>query len=140
MALLVVADDGSSTGATIRLLKDETVIGREGADVNIGHDTQISRKHAAIVRSPFKGSHRWFLEDGNSSNGTFVRLAKAKLKAENEFLIGSKRFRFFEAAKQVATDLDETENIHAATTMWQAVSKDDLESAVPRLVLNQANA
>jgi pSer/pThr/pTyr-binding forkhead associated (FHA) protein len=139
MALLVVIDDGSTNGMVIRLLREETTLGREEADVNIPHDGQVSRNHASILRVSSDGRFRWYLRDNQSSNGTFIRVARTKLKADQEFLIGSKRFRYHQSSGENPGDERDAGN-STATRMWTAISKQDLESSLPRLVEQRAGS
>ncbi len=47
----------------------ELTIGRrEGCDICLNYDSQVSREHAVVI---FDGEHFW-LEDTTSTNGTFV--------------------------------------------------------------------
>lgn len=134
MAVLVVVDDGGTTGCTVRLLKECTTIGREGTDVEVPHDGLISRLHAAVLRKRDGGRYRWYLEDRDSSNGTFVRVAKTRLRQDQEFLLGSRRFRYLQGSDRVSTEENDEQSASMATQMWKAVSQEQLESAIPRLV------
>jgi pSer/pThr/pTyr-binding forkhead associated (FHA) protein len=51
-----------------------TIGRREGCDISLDYDTQVSRVHARLVYSP--ESHTFFLEDAGSRNGTFVGSAR----------------------------------------------------------------
>ena len=95
MALLYILDDGSADdGEIVRLRKDRTTVGRREGDVVINHDTGMSGRHIEISRKQMDDRYRWFLKDLGSTNGTFVRCDRAKLKNKFEILIGSRRFRF----------------------------------------------
>jgi pSer/pThr/pTyr-binding forkhead associated (FHA) protein len=59
---------GPETGKIFKLDKDEFVIGRELINDLIISDPEISRKHARI----FKKNNKLYLEDLNSTNGTFL--------------------------------------------------------------------
>ena len=54
----------------------------------------MSGRHAEISRRFENGEHCWYLKDLQSTNGTFVRASTIILNHEQEFLIGSGRFRF----------------------------------------------
>ena len=76
--------------APTRLAKTVTVIGRaEGvADVAVADDGRISRQHAAIVYA----DGGFFLEDMESSNGTFLKgepIKRVRLKFLEEFSLGT---------------------------------------------------
>jgi pSer/pThr/pTyr-binding forkhead associated (FHA) protein len=47
-----------------------TIGRREGCDIPLDFDTQVSRLHARIVYTP--ATHTFYLEDAGSRNGTFV--------------------------------------------------------------------
>lgn len=96
MALLCVLDDFWKTkldGEWHRLRAERTSIGRTEADILIGHDLQISRKHAEIVRKQTPLGYSWILRDLESSGGTFVRIRRTLLRNNDEILLGSTRFR-----------------------------------------------
>jgi hypothetical protein len=76
--------------APTRLSKTVTVIGQaQGvADVVVPDDGRVSRQHAAVVWA----DGGFFLEDLESSNGTFVRnerIKRIKLKMLDEFRLGT---------------------------------------------------
>jgi len=74
------------TQREIKLRPGKTVIGRDLVDLN---DTEISRIHAHIIYR----SGRWWIEDVNSTNGTFVngqRIFEAvMLQADDEVMVGT---------------------------------------------------
>lgn len=88
-AALVLEDD---TGRTWKVDKDRFVIGR-GRHCDLVLDSaQVSREHAAIVRT----AAGWFLEDLGSSNGTWVarrRIDRHPLADGEEFFITAERLR-----------------------------------------------
>jgi pSer/pThr/pTyr-binding forkhead associated (FHA) protein len=51
-----------------------TIGRREGCDISLDYDTQVSRIHARLVYSP--ASRAFYLEDAGSRNGTFVGSAR----------------------------------------------------------------
>ncbi len=51
-----------------------TIGRREGCDISLDYDTQVSRVHARLVYSPSEGD--FYLEDAGSRNGTFVGSAR----------------------------------------------------------------
>ena len=79
---------------SVRIRPNSFVIGRVEGDLTIPHDGGISGRHAEISRRYENGEHCWYLKDLQSTNGTFVRAATVILSHEQEFLIGSRRFRF----------------------------------------------
>jgi hypothetical protein len=94
MAILCAYDDGSHTGETLRIRVPSFVIGRATGDLVIPHDGGMSGRHAEIARRSVDGRHRWSLRDLGSSNGTFVRTARASIVNGHELLIGGARYRF----------------------------------------------
>jgi pSer/pThr/pTyr-binding forkhead associated (FHA) protein len=58
---------GPRAGETVEVDKQELVIGREGADVEV-EDVEMSRRHAILRRA----ARRLEIEDLGSKNGTFV--------------------------------------------------------------------
>jgi hypothetical protein len=75
------------------LVRDEVLLGREGADIVFSADPYMSRRHAAIRRDP--GTDSWTLSDLGSSNGTFLRIENdAYLAQGDEIRIGRHLFRF----------------------------------------------
>ncbi len=98
MAILEILDDGQESGEIIRLRNNSISIGREEGDVIIGHDDQISRKHAEIVREVVNGEYHWILKDLRSTNGTFFRVQKTRLAAGTSFLLGCREYVFRPAA------------------------------------------
>jgi pSer/pThr/pTyr-binding forkhead associated (FHA) protein len=94
MALLYVLDDGEDSGEIVRIRTNSFIIGRVEGSLTIPHDGGISGRHAEISRRYENGEHSWYLRDLTSTNGTFVRAATITLSHEQEFLIGSRRFRF----------------------------------------------
>jgi hypothetical protein len=59
-----------------------TIGRREGCDISLDYDTQVSRIHARLVYSP--GNQRFYLEDAGSRNGTFVGSARLTERAALE--------------------------------------------------------
>jgi len=72
-----------------------TIGRREGCDIHLTYDTQVSREHARIIYESTLGS--FFLEDTGSRNGTFVgdeRLAdRCAIKPGELFRVGRTWFR-----------------------------------------------
>jgi pSer/pThr/pTyr-binding forkhead associated (FHA) protein len=74
------------------LFRDETVIGREMGDIVFTGDPFLSRRHAAIRRSPITGE--FSLVDLDSSNGTYVAIRGEVSLSNGDFLrIGQHLFR-----------------------------------------------
>lgn len=137
MALLTVLFDGREEGEVIPLRSDRTVIGRGEGDLIIPHDGMISSRHAEIGRLFDKGRWRWFLSDLDSTNGTYVRVATALLKHEQEFLLGGHRYRF-DAAPQAGQDDKDSgrQPKGGATQGWQSSTPTEV---IPSFVELKAN-
>jgi pSer/pThr/pTyr-binding forkhead associated (FHA) protein len=74
---------GGMQGLSYCSVSPDTVIGREGCDLNFGSDRYISGRHCAIEQ---RGS-LFYLHDLSSRNGTFV-----KLKGERVLNVGDSLF------------------------------------------------
>jgi pSer/pThr/pTyr-binding forkhead associated (FHA) protein len=75
------------------LTREESILGREVGDIVFSSDPFMSRRHAAITRSPDDGS--FTLVDLGSSNGTFLRIrGHAELLPGDHLRIGQHLFRF----------------------------------------------
>ena len=94
MALLVVVDDNQSTGEWVRIREAPFVIGRSEGNVTIPHEMLMLRRHAEIRLQREHDGYAWYLHDLESTNGSFVLVDVARPKPRDEFLIGSRRFRF----------------------------------------------
>jgi pSer/pThr/pTyr-binding forkhead associated (FHA) protein len=125
IALLRVLFDGQEDGELIPLRGERFVIGRADGDLVIPHDGMMSGRHAEIVRRNDRGRWRWVLSDLRSTNGTYVRSSQALLLHEQEFLIGSRRYRF-DAAPQGGAAPAAGPGGPAATRGWQSVAADAL--------------
>ena len=94
MALLHVLDDGEDSGGNRADSRQFVRHRRVEGNLTIPHDGGMSGQHAEISRRFENGEHCWYLKDLQSTNGTFVRASTIILSHEQEFLIGSRRFRF----------------------------------------------
>ncbi len=130
MGLLVVVDDGRDDGERIRVRGDAFTIGRTEGDLVIAFDRMMSGKHARLTREFVQDRFRWYLNDLQSSNGTFVRAKSALLAHDQEFMVGSTRFRF-NAAQQGSLIQASTAPQDSRTQGWQSVKPTDL---IPSLV------
>lgn len=75
------------------LHRDETVFGREQADIVFADDPFLSRRHAGITIDREHGKHS--LRDMGSSNGTAIRLRNERvLQHGDQFRLGRHLFRF----------------------------------------------
>jgi pSer/pThr/pTyr-binding forkhead associated (FHA) protein len=119
MALLHVLDDGADSAEIVRIRANSFVIGRVQGNLTIPHDAGMSGQHAEISRRFENGEHCWYLKDLQSTNGTFVRAATVILSHEQEFLIGSRRFRF--ELPVVAEQLAAQEPENNATRKWESL-------------------
>lgn len=94
MAVLRVYDDGQRDFEAVRIRQTPFVIGRQDGDYVVGHERQMSRRHARIDRVEEGEAWRWYLTDLRSTNGTFVRIPKAPLDDGVEVLLGGELVRF----------------------------------------------
>jgi len=89
--LVIVA--GPSRGAQVALEAEEVVLGRDSACGVCLPDATLSRRHAALARTP----DGWRLRDLGSLNGTFVnkhRIESTVLEDDDEVQIGKYRMTF----------------------------------------------
>lgn len=93
IASLIVCDDGTEKGESIRIRSEKFVIGRTEGDLQLPHDEMVSSRHVAIIRQATGGNPQIAVTDLASRNGLFVRVSKAPLLDNAEVLIGSGLFR-----------------------------------------------
>ena len=74
--ILIICDDGSEEGETIRIRKDRFVIGRLEGDLTIPYDTLMSTRHAELRQISVRDKPRRSLVDLQSANGTYVRVGR----------------------------------------------------------------
>jgi pSer/pThr/pTyr-binding forkhead associated (FHA) protein len=136
MALLCILDDGRDDGEWVRVRSERVVIGRTDGDIRIPHDDMMSGRHAELFRQVSGDRFRWHLKDLGSTNGTYVRISNTLIRNGQEFLIGTRRFRFG-AGMQAAALLEEAAAAAAdaskGTRGWQAVSPTDLIPSIVEL-------
>ena len=94
MALLRVYDDDLTGAEEFRVRQSPFIIGRQDGDLVIGHERQMSRRHARIDRVEEGETWRWYLGDLRSTNGTFVRVSDAWLDDGVEMLLAGELVRF----------------------------------------------
>jgi pSer/pThr/pTyr-binding forkhead associated (FHA) protein len=133
VAVLEICDDGQEEGELIRIRGESLTIGRSNADVLIAHDSQISSTHARISRRLIQGAYEWFLTDLNSTNGTFIRVAKVTFTDGQFILLGSHRY-LFRAAQLPATLPEPAEGPRNQTRGWQQITPIDVGRLTPALV------
>ena len=127
LALLNVLDDGKSEGECHRLRNERYVLGRSEGDILIGHDNMISSRHAELVRLREDEGYRWYLQDLESSNGTFVRIGGGRLTDQAELILGRGHYRFEAGAATENKDAQAAPPRHS-TDAWQA---EPLRTAIP---------
>lgn len=97
LGLLLVYDDDQTQAERFRIRQTPFVIGRQDGDLVIGHEKQMSRRHARIDRVQEGETWRWYLGDLRSTNGTFVRTEMAVLEDGVEVLLGGELVRFLDS-------------------------------------------
>lgn len=130
MALLCILDDGKKDGEWIRIRGPRLVIGRSDADILIAHDDGISGRHAELERR-FDAGYCWYLKDLGSTNGTFVRCGKTRLRNGQDFLIGSRRYRFHVPPQEAPGAADPSEAQDHLPRATRAVPRIDLSNLLP---------
>lgn len=101
MAVLIQFKDGLD-GVTLRLDRPLTRLGRGPENDITIHDELVSAYHAVIeiVANPDGGYH-YVIEDGDSTNGTFVndeRIELCRLQQDDVIRLGVNHFRFVDDA------------------------------------------
>ncbi|MGL4463211.1 MAG: FHA domain-containing protein [Planctomycetia bacterium] len=91
-AVLIVLDDGRTTGEMVRLRRASTIIGRVEGDIVIPHDDSMSSRHVEILREHQNGRWIWTVKDLGSTNGTFLRAPKRRVAVGDFVLIAGIRF------------------------------------------------
>ena len=122
MAVLCVRFDEENEGQEIALFESPFVIGRVEGNLVIDHDSEISGRHAELIRVFDNGRFFWQLHDLKSTNGTFVRAAVALLKDQQEIFLGGRRYRF--EIKSPDDDADQKKS-PATRKVQQAPSRAD---------------
>jgi pSer/pThr/pTyr-binding forkhead associated (FHA) protein len=75
------------------LYRDETVLGREQADIVFAEDPFLSRRHSAVTMD--REQVRFTLRDLGSSNGTALRCRAERMhNPGDQFRLGRHLFRF----------------------------------------------
>ena len=134
IALLQIHDDGSKSDETFRIRKSSCVIGRSEGDVQIEHDSLISGRHAEISRMLEDGKWKWYLNDLDSTNGTYARISKAILSDGMFLLIGAKRYRFDLGSATAKSTPDSSANRGPSTQMWPTAPEETVSGVRPTLV------
>lgn len=131
MAMICIRDDGSNDGEWFRMRGDSFVIGRVEGDVRVPHDSQMSTRHLEVVRFLRGGQWRFMVRDLDSTNGTYACVESGLLEKPNDFLIGSRRFRFeLPEASGSGTGSQERDSTQA----WQSITPEQLARLAPSLV------
>jgi hypothetical protein len=133
IALLCIFDDQDQDGEWVRLRGDTAIIGRTEGDITIPHDNMMSSRHAELARRVEGGRTRWHLTDLQSTNGTFVRVASALLKHNQELLLGSCRFRFQAPAIGAEPGPDSASAGPPRTQAWEMVRAQEQVPVLVRL-------
>ncbi|MEX2170665.1 MAG: FHA domain-containing protein [Pirellulales bacterium] len=95
-ALMQVFDDDQDRGELVRIRRTPFDIGRQEGDLTVPHELQMSRRHARIDRRQVSGEWHWYLRDLGSTNGTFVRARRVRLRDKDEVLLGADLVRFLQ--------------------------------------------
>lgn len=98
MAVLRVYDDDGRDAEVCRIRQTPFIIGRQDGELVIGHERQMSRRHARIDRVQEGDQWHWYLGDLKSTNGTFHRVKETRLEHGTEVLIAGELVRFLEPA------------------------------------------
>jgi pSer/pThr/pTyr-binding forkhead associated (FHA) protein len=129
-SLVVVDDNSRDGGEVIRIRQSRFVIGREKGHLKLPFDPDMSGMHVELRCSSSNGNYRWHLIDLKSTNGTFLRVNKARLSDKMQLVLGCRRYQLL---MPEASDLA-SESATNATRQFQAVSRELMESLFPRLI------
>lgn len=116
---VLVCISGKSQNELVKLRRDNTLFGREKADIIVS-DPEVSATHCQI--QCIDDSYHIF--DMNSSNGTYVngqRIVKAKLKEGDIVEIGKTIFRF---------GLEDEKNVRHIPTLFTSAKKQDRSTSL----------
>jgi len=119
MAILEILDDGTEAGEAVRIRGSSYTIGRANGDLIIPHDDQMSGTHVRIERVFYDRKYQWILKDLDSTNGTFVRVAKATLENGELVMLGSYRYQF----RASAVAAPQPDDSSGATRGWNTVQQ-----------------
>ncbi|MFP5260495.1 MAG: FHA domain-containing protein [Blastocatellia bacterium] len=105
---------GQTTGLTLRLESDQTIIGRGMQSGIVLRDDLASREHAVIKRRAAEdGSDQYYINDLGSTNGTFlndVRIASQQpLRQGDRIKIGNHLLKFVLLSDSEAESLAESQ-------------------------------
>lgn len=120
MAFLTVRVKGSEGYTRVTLGKDRTVVGRASSCDVVVPTNKLSREHCLLVRK----DDGWWIEDLNSSNGTWINTERIggprKLKEKDVVKAGAARLTFH------AGELDQVEaiEVQARATEDDAADQD----------------
>ncbi len=118
MAVLKILDDNQRTGELLRIRRNRLTIGRDKGDVVIAHDKLMSGCHAELVRRFEEEKYVWHLHDLKSRNGSFVKIEFMRLRAGDEFILGSATYAF-EESRQSSPRLVEVGSRQARQVKFQ---------------------
>lgn len=130
--ILRILDDGQRSAESIRIRKSPFLIGRMEGDLTFPLDSGISGRHAELCLGQKHGQPCWQLRDLDSTNGTFVRAARAILAHNQILLLGSRCYVFDMGTPTPASPAFPPGHVQA-TSQWQAVSSQP-SATTPALV------
>ncbi len=129
---VLVCISGKRKDEIVKLRRDNTIFGREKADIIIT-DAEVSATHCQIQNI----DDRYHIFDMNSSNGTYLngeRIVKAKLNEGDVIEVGKTSFRFA---------LEDEKNVRHIPTLFtssQQNTKDRPNSLVDTLIEEELNS
>lgn len=139
MLLICVLDDDGAGGEWIRVRGDSFVVGRTEGDYRVPHEAGMSARHLEFARQNERGEFFWIVRDLDTSNGTFARVEKARLRHGQELLLGSRRYRLdaggqgATVARQEATAPPSPAAGPRATQPWHVIASAEAGAALVRL-------
>ncbi len=120
LVILTGVDSGMIYG-----LKEENIIGRDfKSDLKV-QDTSVSRKHARILRAP---NRRYFIEDLNSRNGTWVNglpvTRQLPLQVGDKIRVGIKTVLLFTQQDDIELHLLELRKMESLGRLARGIAHD----------------
>lgn len=134
MLLICVLDDDGIGGEWIRVRGDSFIIGRTEGDYRLPHEMSMSARHLEFARQQEGGAFFWSVRDLDSTNGTFARVERARLRSGQHILLGSRRYYLHTAGQgSRATQEDTSPPPARATQPWHVLAAAEDMPALVRL-------
>lgn len=145
--LIAVDDDHETDGECFRLRAAETTLGRRNAMLLFPCDADMSACHAQIKREfTVDDRYVWRLVDNDSTNGTYVRVARMPLRHDDQIRMGRTQLRWHADTKgeqaQIVVDSEPRRRVSVHTHQSVVIGRDAerADIAVSDLTVDAAHA